>query len=203
MTHPFLRLIKNPAQFYRSSILPKIYNNSPVLKRLRKTTPIQNEFISKLKRYKTNWDANKKNVVLAQSVSDYEMCIKIAAVAAKLAKDQNANIGIYSAEYFQQPKSSSGKYLSSSRFKTNLDKIYLSFADKVLYRNNDLYSDQAKVSSLTTEIIKGLKTKMDVINIHIEDIKIGDLIYDTYLRYANKPEVELNDPFLETLIEQA
>ena len=51
--------------------------------------------------------------------------------------------------------------------------------------------------------MQGLKTKSDVINIHLENIKIGDLVYDTYLRYANKPEVDLNDPYLKTLIEQA
>ena len=45
--------------------------------------------------------------------------------------------------------------------------------------------------------------KEDVLNIHIEDIKIGDLLYDTYLRYANKPEVDVHDPYLEELLKQA
>ncbi|MBK7817265.1 MAG: hypothetical protein IPJ60_06620 [Sphingobacteriaceae bacterium] len=174
-----------------------------MLKRLRNASTIQKTFIEKLSRYKINWDTQKKNVILAQSISDYESCIKIAAVANKLAKEQNANIGIYSAEYFTNPKSFIGKYLSSSKVKSNLDKIGLSFAGKVLYRNNDLHNDQTEVDSVVLKIMQGLKTKKDVLAIEIENIRIGDLVYDTYLRYANKPQVDLKDPYLRTLIEQS
>jgi hypothetical protein len=142
-------------------------------------------------------------VILAQSISDYEATIKIAAVANKLAKQNNANIGIYSAEYFKKPKIFIGKYLSSTKFKSNLDKIGLSFAGKILYRNNDLHNNQAEVDSVVLKIMEGLKTKKDVLAIEIENIKIGDLVYDTYLRYANKPQVDLKDPYLRTLIEQS
>ena len=203
MTNAFLRLLKDPVQFYRSAVLRRVYNNSPVLKRLRNPSQIQRTFIQKLSRYKINWDPTKKNVILAQSVSDLEACIKIAAVSHKLAKQQNANIGFYSAEYFEKAGNSFGKYLSSTKFKSNLDKLYYSFADKALYRNNDLHNDQNEVNSVVQKIIQGLKTKMDVINIHIENIKIGDLVYDTYLRYANKPEVDLKDPYLRTLVERS
>lgn len=203
MTHPLLRLLQNPRAFYKVSILPKIYSKSPVLGRWKKTTKLQEQFISRLGRYKTAWKEDRNGIVLAQAVSDYEMCIKIAAVSKRLSEKLNCNTGIYSAEYFSKPKSAVANYFSSVRFKSNLDKIYLSFGGKLLYRNNDLYKNQKKIKSLISEIITGLKNKEDVIKIQIEGIKIGDLLYDTYLRYANRPEADLNDPFLKTLIEQA
>lgn len=203
MTNAFIKLFTDPVGFYRSGILRRIYNHNPSLKRLKKPTAIQSSFIEKLSRYKINWDPSKKNVILAQSISDLEMLIKIASVSNKLAKDQNANIGIYSAEYFVPSKNLFGKYFSSTKFLTTLDRMSFSFASKVLYRNNDLYKDQQKIDSLVHEIMSGLKTKQDVINIRFEGIKVGDLIYDTYLRYANKPEVDIKDPYFATLLEQA
>ena len=41
-----------------------------------------------------------------------------------------------------------------------------------------------------------LKTKSELINLCYDDILIGDLIYDTYLRYRVSPTVYMDDPFL-------
>jgi len=203
MSSTLIRLIKNPVKFYRVSVLPKVYAKNPLLKRRRALSGFQKQFISQLSKYKINWDSSKKKLILAQSVSDYEMCIKIACLSNKLAQQQDANIGLYSAEYFEKPTNRITKHFSSSKFKTNLDKIYLAFGGKVLYRNNDEWKNQTHINLLCEQIIGTIKTKEDVLNIHIENCKIGDLLYDTYLRYANKPEVELQDPFLKTLILQS
>lgn len=203
MINLLIKLVTNPVGFYRDGILRRIHNANPALKRLRYASPIQKKFIEKLSRYKVNWDPQKKSTILAQSISDLEMGIKIAAVSNKLAKEHNANVGTYSAEHFTPSKGFLAKYYSNTKFTTNLDRLYSSFSGKLLFRNNDLFHDQQKITAIVNEITSGLRTKMDVINIKIENIKIGDLLYDTYLRYANKPEVDLIDPFLKTLIEQA
>lgn len=202
MVRLFLRFLKNPPKFYRYSILPKIHNKNTFLKIHSSTSSLQNQFIKQLSRYKINWDAAKEPVVLAQAVSDYEMCLKIAATSKNLATEKKANIAFYSAEYLNDPKNSIFNFFASKNIKTNLDKIYLSFAGKLLYRNNDLYKDQIKIKELATKVLPKLKTKQDVLNLEIEGIKVGDLVYDTYLRYANKPQLDLSDPFFETLILQ-
>jgi hypothetical protein len=203
MSGAFIRFLKNPFHFYEVSILPKLYEKSPYLKRRRKLSDLQKKFIDKLSRLKINWDKNKQKVVLAQSVSDYEMCVKIASLSNQLAKTEQANIAIYSAEYFKKPKNTYARYFSKSQFKTNLDKIYLSFAGKVIYRNNDEWKDIKLVDDEFNRIVSTIKNKYDVLEIKIENCKIGDLIYDTYLRYANKPEVNIDDDFLKILIRQS
>ncbi len=52
------------------------------------------------------------------------------------------------------------------------------------------------------EIFAGLKTKWDLLALRYEGLKIGDLIYDTYLRFYEEPTVKLEDPRLRELIFQ-
>jgi hypothetical protein len=115
--------------------------------------------------------------------------------------EHKANIGLYAADYLGTYKTRIGNVLAK-RFKRNLDKIFLSFGGKMLFRVDELYSDQEKIKSLAAEILPKLKTKEDVLNLETEGIKVGDLIYDTYLRYADKPQLDLKDPYLETLLLQ-
>ena len=193
---------KNPLKFISTRVSSLIQNQRSFSKAHAATSVLQNNFIAKLNRYKINWDDSKKQVVLVQSVSDYQMCIKIAAASYQLATEKKANIAYYSAEhetYFYNQQLHS---LSTKNFKTTLDKIFLSFAGKLIYRNNHLFSDQQKINTLVEKIISQTKTKQDVLNIEIENIKLGDLIYDTYLRYADKPELDLQDAFFKTLITQ-
>lgn len=50
------------------------------------------------------------------------------------------------------------------------------------------------------KIYRSLKTKQDVLDIKYDDVIVGDLIYDTYLRYKAKPTINLNDFFLFRII---
>ncbi|MDP3557246.1 MAG: hypothetical protein Q8T03_07715 [Bacteroidota bacterium] len=202
MIRLFLKFLKNPPKFYRNDILPIVQNHKAFLKAHAGPTAIQNSYISKLSRYKIKWDNSKEHVVLAQSVSDYEMCLKIASSSHKLATEKKANIAIYSAEHTTYYYNSVLKSISTKKFKTTLDKIYLSFAGKLIYRNNQLFQNQLKINEQVETLLLNLKTKADVLNIEIENIKVGDLIYDTYLRYANQPELNLFDPFFKTLLFQ-
>lgn len=197
------RFLSNPIQFYHSSLLPKIYSKSIYLKRRRPLSKLQRKYAEKLRRYKVEWNKSLNKTILAQSVSDYEMCVKIASLSSILSKQYHANIACYSAEYFSRPTNFYTKYFSSSNHKNNLDKIYLSFCGKIIYRNNDEWKDQTEVDKEFNRVINSIKTKEDVLAIRIENCKIGDLIYDTYLRYANKPQVEIHDEQLKIFIRQS
>ncbi len=45
------------------------------------------------------------------------------------------------------------------------------------------------------------KTKNEVLNISYKDINVGELIYDTYLRFRAKPTIDLNDDCLYDIID--
>jgi hypothetical protein len=52
------------------------------------------------------------------------------------------------------------------------------------------------------QINPSLKTKSDIEDIEIENVWLGDLIYDMYLRKFNKPTIEVSDPgFIDFLFE--
>ncbi len=203
MLQRIIKFLKTPFSFVRYTIIPSVKNLFALLKRFKSNSIPQNNFITKLNHYKIKWNPNNKNVVLTQSVSDYAMGIKLAAASHYLASQKKANIAVYTTEYDYYNRNWLSNFISSSKFKTRLDKIYLSFAGKALYRNTDLYHDQNKINQCFSEIKKQITSKQSVINICIEEIKMGDLIGDTYLRYANQPEINIKDPFLDILIIQA
>lgn len=53
------------------------------------------------------------------------------------------------------------------------------------------------------EIFQGLASKQNLLDLKIEGIHCGDLIYDTYLRYRVQPTVDLKDVYLCYLIARA
>jgi hypothetical protein len=207
MLRLFLKFIKNPIKFIQYSLIPKIGNNFLFLDYCKKNSPLENDFIKKLSRYKINWQRNKKGIVLMQMVEDHAFCIKLSATANKIAQDLDANIGLYSVE----TRIEKGKYpnnflwnnFTSKLFTEHLDRIYLAVGSKILFRNSDVYKNQKEVNKLFSEIKHQLKTKQDVLNIKFENIKVGDLIYDTYLRFADQTTVNIKDPFFDKILIQA
>lgn len=53
------------------------------------------------------------------------------------------------------------------------------------------------------EIFHGLRSKQDLLDLQLDGIHCGDLIYDTYLRYRVQPTVDLRDDYLCHLIARA
>lgn len=207
MLRLILKFLKNPIKFIRFSLIPKIGNIFLFLEYYQKLSLQEIEFIKKLSRYKIKWQPENKNIVLMQMVVDHTFCIKLAATANRLAKSENANIGLYSVdtrvEKDKYPNNFLWNNIFSKLFIEKLDKIYLAIGGKVLYKNVDVYKNQDLINSTFSEIKKQIKTKYDVLNIQIDNIKIGDLIYDTYLRFASKTTVDINDPFLDNIILQS
>lgn len=207
MLRLLLKFLKNPIKFIRYSIIPKIGNNFLFLKYCKENSAQEKEFIHKLNRYKIKWQSNKKGIVLMQMVEDHAFCIKLSATANHIAQSKNANIGLYAVETRIERNHYPNNFLwnrfFSKLFTEQLDRIYLAVGGKVLYRNTEVYRHQSKVNALHISIKHQLKTKYDVLNIQFENIKVGDLIYDSYLRFADKTTVDINDPFFDKLLVQA
>jgi hypothetical protein len=88
-------------------------------------------------------------------------------------------------------------FFSFFRKFSRLNKLYESF--------NCSFAFGQKKHKDSEEIAKKLKfkTKRDLLDFHFEGIKIGDLIYDTYLRTYSKPTVDLEDERLNQIIVNA
>ena len=84
----------------------------------------------------------------------------------------------------------------------SLRKLYAAFGARLALGIADAAAHETRIQTQATEILAGLKTKWDVIQIAVDGVIIGDQIYDTYLRYFNEPTIRLDDPrFRDVLVE--
>ena len=76
-------------------------------------------------------------------------------------------------------------------------KLYFSIgASKVYTLKPSNLSVRKKNFLKSKEIFSNIKSKEDLINLKYDNVLIGDLVYDSYLRFAFKATVNLKDPFL-------
>ena len=61
-------------------------------------------------------------------------------------------------------------------------------------------SEDIEIISKAEKIFNRLNNKEEILNLNIDKIYCGDLIYDTYIRFRNKPTVDINDKFLKKII---
>lgn len=59
------------------------------------------------------------------------------------------------------------------------------------------FKDKEKLNFEFDRVKKELKTKQDVVNFKLENVVIGDLIYDTYLRYKPSYTVDCDDKYFD------
>lgn len=125
-----------------------------------------------------------EGILLIQKVEDYEYTLKLAAASKAYAENKNLKVCTYSP-YFTKDigwiDPIKEKY--QKNFKVNLDQLYESFGAKQIFDAHSKYSDQNKVLREFDRIKEFLLKPEDVLNIKIEGILVGDLIYDTYLRF--------------------
>ena len=83
------------------------------------------------------------------------------------------------------------------KWKKLYKKIHITnFKSFINYNFKNIYCSYAQ----TLKIMKKIKNKDDVNKIKIKKINIGDLIYDTYIRYRGIPTIDINDFFLKYIL---
>jgi hypothetical protein len=196
-----------PKRFYRKFIKSKVYPLVIFLNKRVENSVDEKRLIQKLNRYKITWHPKNKNIVLTQIIEDHAYSIKLAACSYQIAKKESANIALYDAEsrieWNPNFNFKRWNFLFTEKYTTRLDKLFLSFAGKIIFRNSNLYSNQSLVNETYLQIKKNISSNHDILKIEIEGIVLGDLVYDTYLRFANKPTVDINDPYLSKIIIEA
>lgn len=167
----------------------------------KEQTHIKEWFAQKMSFFNANNVENKsEGILLVQMVKDYEFTIKMAAASKLLAEQSNLEVNFYYV-YVDAVQA------ESKHRKNNLalNRMHLSWGKKVLFNNSDLYKDQERVKSYVAIILKQIAdNSIDVLlNFTIEGILIGDLIYDTYLRFYHKPTITGVDTALIQTIRSA
>ena len=75
----------------------------------------------------------------------------------------------------------------------NYYKVYQSFGAKRLIENKLTEKEKNNSDIISENIFRGIKSKSDVLEIKIEGIEIGDLLYDSYLKKFNKSTIDIHD----------
>ena len=61
----------------------------------------------------------------------------------------------------------------------------------------------AAIAASARELLATVRSKDDVVALRFDGLRVGDLIYDTYLRFKPAPTVDLNDPMLAEITAHA
>ena len=150
-----------------------------------------------IKHNKTIWSKyrvqNNKNVILVDLFQKYSHIHFWSYITNVLANHTKSKIKF---SYIRLYKGRSGNY---NFFLRRIKKIYNSFNayEGINELNFNLSKKEVKKFDKLFKNLNFSKKKLEKFT--IENIKIGDLIYDTYLRATYLPTIDMRDKFLKEL----
>ncbi|HYR59159.1 MAG TPA: hypothetical protein VEO95_11035, partial [Chthoniobacteraceae bacterium] len=86
------------------------------------------------------------------------------------------------------------------RMSAGTKSLYASFGAELGLSHEQAAAHRALAARQADEIFASLQKKSDVLSIAVEGVPLGDLIYDTYLRYVPRATVDVRDPELRATI---
>ena len=114
-----------------------------------------------------------------------------------LSEKFNSRIISYNPNFFTNPFRKFIYYVKIF-FLVSFKFIYSSFGvEKNILPKN---SDKKLILEKFNEVKNKLKNKSDVYDISLENINVGDLIYDGFLRKYNLPTIEINSKIFENYL---
>jgi hypothetical protein len=160
----------------------------------RNFTSIKKIFASNLEFFKSN-AVGTNGILLVQLVKDYEYMLKLAVSSKVIADENNLKVNLYDVSWASNIGwGRNRKYLKAAKKQAVLEKIGNSFGNEVIFYCEDKFQNQDFIKQELNNIVVALKHPNDILNIHFGTILVGDLIYDTYLRYFHKTDItEIND----------
>ena len=166
--------------------------------------------------YRTNIIPSKRKIILIETIADYYYLSYYTTIFNDRFKD------CYIIGYWPDivtPKSKSKfilikifKYFRSKIYnfllKRKWKKLYNQIGIQEFYDYEDLKrtisnNEIKKIKTKSKKIFKNIKEKKDIFKIYMNNLYVGDLIYDTYIRYRNEPTVDIKDQFLYEIIERS
>ena len=134
-----------------------------------------------------NNNKNSNDIVIIEVNRIYSSFIAYSYICNALREKNGCKIYLFKSHFF---KTFFGEFFHLILLKFNLFhyKIYNTFGDTSLL----FYKKKNKLKKYET-YFKKIKNNNDLINFKINNIVIGDLIYDSYLRWFGKPTINLHD----------
>lgn len=162
-------------------------------------------FISKIKDNKRNGLAKNASApiinALFQMPEDYFYVIFFSEVIHALSSKFNINAKWINVNSEFQRSGRSGFLKRNKFFERKWTELYLANGGEVsfshIFYEKNWNSDFVKNAK---ELFNLLTSKEDLLNVSYKNILIGDLIYDTYLRFKPAPTVNVKDDFLKRLL---
>ena len=148
------------------------------------------------RRYNQN---KKKNKLILVELFDLKATtISLSLFAHAFDKKSNFEIvGFYSV--FQSLKKKIKFYFNWYINIFGFLTLYKSFGiNKVMIPNKNL--NLKKIKNIHLNIIKKIRSKKDILNIKIENVYLGDLIYDSYIRENNLLTIDINEKLFKNFI---
>lgn len=138
-----------------------------------------------------------KKIILIDLFHWYPLIHFWSYLANILSNKENAEIKYF---YFYTLKNK----ISNSKFFINkLDKIYKSFNVEKGITSYDFNFNQTEVSEFSKKFDLLKKSKFKINKYKIDNVKIGDLIYDSYLFQTRNSSLDFEDPRLKEIFIEA
>lgn len=137
-----------------------------------------------IERWKSKSSPYKKSQILVELYSVDQTILAFSYFSNILAKKNKSEIISFSI--------SRKSYFLRSIFYRRIFKIYDSFNAKKHLSTNFHFHLSSRQSLIFNDILVNIKTKSDILNISIDNIVIGNEIYEAYLRERIKPTVDIN-----------
>lgn len=138
--------------------------------------------------------ASKQNVILIDLFEDNTVLHTYSYVANYLGKKLNARLAAF--HFGKGPLDRWGVP------RRRMEQIYSSFGAPLELSFSGEAKFAAEADAFATKKIKELRTKYDVLDISLFGLKVGDLIYQSYLR-RDKATIDFADPRLHKVIRDA
>jgi hypothetical protein len=144
--------------------------------------------------WKTYKNDKPKSIVLYSYHNIAQTLIAASYFMNVLAKKHNAQIKAFSSKRRSYPL--------SLYYRRN-DAVYRSFNTAEFISVSLNRRQKALVKKHRRDIDGKMRTKKDLLDLHVLGVWIGIDIYETYLRRFNRPTADLNDPRLGDIIDEA
>ena len=173
-------------------------------------------YLSSSLKIKINTKQIKKKIVLIETIPDYYYLSYFTSIFNERLEDcyiigywpdavkSNLKSNFLIMEIFKYFRSNIFQYLLKRKWK----KLYGKLGIKEFYDYKDLKKtisnkEIKKIENKSENIFKKINRKKDIFKIKMNDVHVGDLIYDTYIRFRAEPTVDINDDFIFEIIKRS
>ncbi len=174
-------------------------------------------FLNKVNLYEKPFNKINRETVFIEAIPDYYYLAYYLATYDQMLKNYDI-IAYWTDDTIHTERKSKNFYIRIYRevrstifhflLKRKWLKLYSSLGVKTFFDYNEIkknisHEKQKKLDKKSFKIFSKLRNKKEVLNIKIDKIQCGDLIYDTYLTFRNEPTVDIKDSFLLKVISRS